>query len=210
MIHNLNLGLTAPMRSNSALRALGLRFHGTAALLLLLMAGPAGVSARQQQTQPQQQSDQPQQQQPKPQALDPYYYPGKPAPVHRSAPPAADQSKKTTAAGKTTTPAKAAASKPPANAKRTAQSLHSPAAHKSAAGKQTVTAHKASAAPVDSKKTSAAAPNPDVQGKFGTGAGSYRSCLKGDNSPDGTVTDGFRKVVTPTAVGPSCHWEKVE
>ena len=51
-------------------------------------------------------------------------------------------------------------------------------------------------------------PGADVRGKFGTGVGGYRACLKGDDSPDGTVTDGFRKVTVPTPMGLSCHWEK--
>ena len=213
-MQNSNLGLTAPIRSNSALGALGLRLHSTAAVLVLLIAGPAGLTARQQPTQPQpaqqQQPAQPQQQQPKPKTFDPYYYPGRPALAHSAAPPVAVQSKKTTAPGKPTAPAKAAPSKQPANTKRTAPSPRPPGAHQSATARQPVATHKASAATADSKKTADAAPNPDAQGKFGSGVGSYRSCLKGDNSPDGTVTEGFRKIVTPTAVGPSCHWEKVE
>ena len=214
-MQNSNLGLTAPMRSISALGALRLRLHSTAAVLALLIAGPAGLTARQQQpTQPQptqqQQPAQPQQQQPKPKTFDPYYYPGRPALAHSAAPPVAVQSKKTTAPGKPTAPAKAAPSKQPAKTKRTAPSPRPPGAHQSATARQPVATHKASAATADSKKTADAAPNPDAQGKFGSGVGSYRSCLKGDNSPDGTVTEGFRKIVTPTAVGPSCHWEKVE
>jgi hypothetical protein len=213
-MQNSNLGLTAPMRSISALGALGLRLHATAAVLVLLIAVPAGLTARQQPTQPQptqqQQPAQPQQQQPKPKPFDPYYYPGKPALVRSAAPPVAGQSKKTTAPGKPTTPAKAAPSKQTAKTKRTAPSSHPPVAHQSATARQPVATRKASAATADSKKTADAAPNPDAQGKFGSGVGSYRSCLKGDNSPDGTVTEGFRKIVTPTAVGPSCHWEKVE
>ncbi|MGD0002334.1 MAG: hypothetical protein ABSE21_19730 [Bryobacteraceae bacterium] len=213
-MQNSNLGLTAPMRSISAHGALGLRLHSTAAVLVLLIAGPAGLTARQQPTQPQptqqQQPAQPQQQQPKPRTFDPYYYPGRPALARSAAPPVAGQSKKTTATGKPTTPAKAAPSKQPAKTKRTAPSSHTPVAHQSATARQPVATRKASAKTVHSKKTADAAPNPDAQGKFGSGVGSYRSCLKGDNSPDGTVTEGFRKIVTPTAVGPSCHWEKVE
>jgi hypothetical protein len=64
--------------------------------------------------------------------------------------------------------------------------------------------------PADTKKTAPPAPNPDVQGKFGPGAGTFRTCLRGDDSPEGTVTDGFRKVVAPTPMGQSCHWEKVQ
>lgn len=72
------------------------------------------------------------------------------------------------------------------------------------AAKAAATAHSGA------KKAPPAAPRADVQGKFGPGIDNYRSCLKGDDSPEGTVTDGFRKVVAPTPVGVSCHWEKVE
>ena len=63
--------------------------------------------------------------------------------------------------------------------------------------------------PAKSPKT-AQGPDPALRGKFGAGVGTYRACLDGDDSPDGTVTDGFRKVVTPLPMGLSCHWEKVE
>jgi len=46
-----------------------------------------------------------------------------------------------------------------------------------------------------------AAPGPD-QG------GGIRGCVAGDNSPDGTVADGMKKVVVATPFGSSCHWEQ--
>ena len=46
--------------------------------------------------------------------------------------------------------------------------------------------------------------------KLGPGAGTYRACVSGDETPDGTISDGFRKVSIPTMMGTSCHWEKVE
>jgi len=44
------------------------------------------------------------------------------------------------------------------------------------------------------------------------GLGGYLDCSARDahDAPDGTVTDGFRKVTVPTPMGLSCHWEKVE
>jgi hypothetical protein len=36
-----------------------------------------------------------------------------------------------------------------------------------------------------------------------------RSCLPGDTSPAGTVSNGFRKVVNPTPFGQQCHWEQL-
>jgi hypothetical protein len=36
-----------------------------------------------------------------------------------------------------------------------------------------------------------------------------KACLPGDSSPAGTVSEGFRKIVTPTPFGNSCRWEQV-
>jgi hypothetical protein len=38
----------------------------------------------------------------------------------------------------------------------------------------------------------------------------YRSCLTGDNSPSGTIVDGYRKVMTTSPFGVSCGWEKIQ
>jgi mannose-6-phosphate isomerase-like protein (cupin superfamily) len=38
----------------------------------------------------------------------------------------------------------------------------------------------------------------------------YRSCLPNDNSPNGTLADGYRKVVTTSPFGVSCGWEKTQ
>ena len=40
--------------------------------------------------------------------------------------------------------------------------------------------------------------------------GDLKSCQPNDTSPSGTVRDGFRKVVTKTPFGMSCHWEPVK
>jgi hypothetical protein len=40
--------------------------------------------------------------------------------------------------------------------------------------------------------------------------GGFRGCTAGDNSPSGTVKDGYKKVVTQTLFGSSCHWEQVK
>jgi mannose-6-phosphate isomerase-like protein (cupin superfamily) len=37
----------------------------------------------------------------------------------------------------------------------------------------------------------------------------YRSCLAGDNSPSGSVVDGYRKVMSTSPFGVSCGWEKI-
>ncbi|HYM13861.1 MAG TPA: hypothetical protein VEU62_24195 [Bryobacterales bacterium] len=36
-----------------------------------------------------------------------------------------------------------------------------------------------------------------------------RSCLPGDTSPAGTVSNGYRKVVRATPFGDQCHWEQL-
>jgi mannose-6-phosphate isomerase-like protein (cupin superfamily) len=38
----------------------------------------------------------------------------------------------------------------------------------------------------------------------------YRGCVAGDNSPAGTIVDGYRKVMTTGPFGVSCGWEKVQ
>jgi hypothetical protein len=38
----------------------------------------------------------------------------------------------------------------------------------------------------------------------------YRSCVPGDNSPSGTIVDGYRKVMTTSPFGVSCGWEKIQ
>jgi hypothetical protein len=38
----------------------------------------------------------------------------------------------------------------------------------------------------------------------------YRGCLPGDNSPAGTIVDGYRKVMSILPFGVSCGWEKVQ
>lgn len=44
------------------------------------------------------------------------------------------------------------------------------------------------------------APGPDI-------GGGRRGCLPGDNSPAGTVADGYKKVSYSYAFGPICFWE---
>jgi hypothetical protein len=39
---------------------------------------------------------------------------------------------------------------------------------------------------------------------------SLRACVAGDSSAPGTVTDGYRKIVTKTPFGESCRWELVK
>jgi len=40
--------------------------------------------------------------------------------------------------------------------------------------------------------------------------GGFHGCVAGDNSPNGTVKDGYKKVMTQTPFGMSCHWEQVK
>jgi hypothetical protein len=39
--------------------------------------------------------------------------------------------------------------------------------------------------------------------------GGFFACVAGDNSPDGTVKDGKRKVISHTLFGQNCHWETI-
>ena len=103
MMHGLNWRFPDPTRSGNDQRAPALRFRGAAALLALLVAGPAVLIARQQAPAP-----------PLP------YYPGTPAAVRRSAPPqpaaAATQAAPTRRSAADAQPAAAAPDQKAANA----------------------------------------------------------------------------------------------
>jgi hypothetical protein len=40
--------------------------------------------------------------------------------------------------------------------------------------------------------------------------GGFKACNSGDSSPDGTVVDGMKKIVTATPFGSSCRWESAK
>ena len=48
--------------------------------------------------------------------------------------------------------------------------------------------------------------NPQLGQDMGSG---FRACVAGENSPAGTVLDGYRKVISQGLMGQSCFWEKV-
>ncbi|MGA2211686.1 MAG: hypothetical protein ABSH31_00310 [Bryobacteraceae bacterium] len=55
-----------------------------------------------------------------------------------------------------------------------------------------------------------AAPPPSSGSRSGPGVdvgGGLKGCVPGDASPDGTVVDGMKKVVTATPFGNGCRWE---
>ncbi|HWB84994.1 MAG TPA: hypothetical protein VG675_12690 [Bryobacteraceae bacterium] len=59
----------------------------------------------------------------------------------------------------------------------------------------------------------AAAPAPVAQTPKGPGVDvgkGLKACAPNDSTPAGTVSDGYRKVVSPTPFGESCRWEQVE
>ncbi|MBZ5673280.1 MAG: hypothetical protein LAP61_03455 [Acidobacteriia bacterium] len=45
---------------------------------------------------------------------------------------------------------------------------------------------------------------------LGPANGGVRGCITGDNSPAGTVKDGFKKTITPGMFGPMCQWEPIQ
>ncbi|HWP83706.1 MAG TPA: hypothetical protein VNN17_00820 [Terriglobia bacterium] len=47
------------------------------------------------------------------------------------------------------------------------------------------------------------------KGKPGRQVGAFRTCEPGDNSPAGTVADGYRKVMSVGLMGAECHWEPI-
>jgi hypothetical protein len=40
--------------------------------------------------------------------------------------------------------------------------------------------------------------------------GGIRACAPGDTAPAGTMSDGYRKIVSETPFGKVCRWEKVK
>jgi hypothetical protein len=46
--------------------------------------------------------------------------------------------------------------------------------------------------------------------KLGTDMGGFKACVAGDNSPNGTVLNGWVKRMTQGLMGQSCHWEPVK
>jgi hypothetical protein len=44
---------------------------------------------------------------------------------------------------------------------------------------------------------------------LGVDMGGFHACVPGDNSPAGTILNGFKKVITQGLMGQSCHWEPV-
>ena len=38
----------------------------------------------------------------------------------------------------------------------------------------------------------------------------YHQCVAGDDSPAGTIKDGFKKVISQSMFGKTCHWESVK
>jgi hypothetical protein len=50
---------------------------------------------------------------------------------------------------------------------------------------------------------------PDSKIGVDMGAGN-RACVMGDTTPDGTVVNGYKKIVSQTLMGRSCHWEQVK
>lgn len=50
----------------------------------------------------------------------------------------------------------------------------------------------------------------ESKGPGGEAGAPTRPCQPGDTAPAGTVSDGYRKVLTKTPFGASCYWEKVQ
>lgn len=81
----------------------------------------------------------------------------------------------------------------------------------SQAAAQTATAPAPSAGAVSLTPTAVKAMGAEKEPSLGADmGGGYHGCVTGDNSPAGTVKDGYRKVVVQTMFGQSCHWELVK
>jgi len=66
-------------------------------------------------------------------------------------------------------------------------------------------------APAEAKPASTSTSSSDTNPTLGfeTGPG-FRACTATDNSPNGTIVDGYKKVVGQGLMGKSCYWEKVK
>ena len=62
---------------------------------------------------------------------------------------------------------------------------------------------------VSVKELSASKSVTEQNPQLGTDMGGVFACKTGDNSPAGTVVNGYRKMIANTLMGKSCHWEKV-
>ena len=80
----------------------------------------------------------------------------------------------------------------------------------SAPGAQPPAAAATAGAPVKPAGVQTIAASTHTQGKPGAGSGANRSCQAGDTSPEGTVADGYRKVIQDFGFGKNCYWEKVQ
>jgi len=162
---------------------------------------------------------------PQKKGFDPYYFPGRPATRPKPVPVPAPAGTKSAGpanssqATKGTASTKDARAVKRADAKKASAAKAATEAKKAAAAKQSVATHQApaaSAAAAHAAKPASAAPKApekaraDVRGKPGPGNDKYRTCEAGDDSPDGTISNGWRKVSFSTPMGSSCHWEKVE
>ncbi len=65
------------------------------------------------------------------------------------------------------------------------------------------------AAPPPADRSSQAAPAPQPAQPQPTKIDPAAACIPNDGRSDGTVVDGYRKVVWSTAFGPMCRWEPV-
>jgi len=72
----------------------------------------------------------------------------------------------------------------------------------------------AAAAPVRTEQPAAAAAPAPVVAKSAIGPGAdtgrgFKACDPNDNTPAGSVVDGYRKVLTPSPFGEMCRWDPV-
>jgi hypothetical protein len=68
-------------------------------------------------------------------------------------------------------------------------------------------ARTASLAPTPADTTPDKPPDQIVGADYGSG---FHGCVSGDTSPAGTIKDGYKKVISQTLFGQSCHWETVK
>ncbi len=72
---------------------------------------------------------------------------------------------------------------------------------------QTAPPASSDAAPAQAAQPKAQAASATPSGPGRDLGGGWKSCDPGDSSPDGTVRDGWKKVIRAMPIGQTCHWE---
>lgn len=91
-----------------------------------------------------------------------------------------------------------------------AEAAPPPTPTRSSSSNSSQPASTSSAPPASNVSTVSSVSSTALQKPGETISSTMRYCVPGDNSPEGSVVDGFRKVMRTTPFGKQCYWEKVQ